>query len=79
MLPRSHRNQVAVTDDDEVRVHVTAPPERGRANEAAISLLADRLGVAKSRIRVLRGQRARDKVVLFEGLAPETVLERLRQ
>ena len=78
MLSRSHRNQVTVTDD-KVRVHVTAPPERGRANEAAISLLADRLGVAKSRIRVMRGQRARNKVVLVEGLAPETVMERLRQ
>ena len=32
---------------------MTAVPERGKANEAAISLLAERLGVAKTRIFIL--------------------------
>jgi uncharacterized protein YggU (UPF0235/DUF167 family) len=60
-----------------LRVYVTAPPERGKANQAAISLLADLLGVAKSGIRILRGHTARDKVLLVEGVPRRTVMARL--
>ena len=75
--PKAKRNDLSATDSGEVRVHVTAPPERGKANEAAISLLADRLGVAKSRVRLLRGQRARRKVILVDGISVEDVGKKL--
>ena len=71
---RSGRNEVVLADDGKLRVYVTAAPERGKANEAAISLLAAQLGVAKSRIRILRGHRSRDKVLLVEGLDARAVL-----
>ncbi|MGR3453488.1 DUF167 domain-containing protein [Pseudooceanicola sp.] len=44
-----------------VSVRVTALPEGGRANEAVRKLLAKALGVAKSRLTLVRGQTARDK------------------
>ena len=31
--PKAKRNDLSATDSGEVRVHVTAPPERGKANE----------------------------------------------
>ncbi len=74
--PRSGRNEVALAGDGKLRVYVTAAPERGKANEAAISVLAARLGVAKSRISILRGHRSRDKVLLVEGLDASAVLGR---
>jgi uncharacterized protein len=49
-------------------VRVTAPPLEGRANEALRKLLAKRLGIAKSKVTVVRGQRSRDKTVRVEGL-----------
>ena len=75
--PKAKRNDLSVTDSGEVRVHVTAAPERGKANEAAISLLADRLGVPKGSIRVLHGQRARRKVILVAGMSAQEIEKRL--
>jgi uncharacterized protein YggU (UPF0235/DUF167 family) len=49
-----------------LRVQVTAPPEDGKANAAAQKLLARAMGVAKSRLALLRGQKARDKVFRLE-------------
>ena len=58
-------------------MRVTAPPVDGRANDALCRLLADRVRVAPSRVSVVRGTKARDKVVRVEGVAPDALRERL--
>ena len=75
--PRAKRNDLSAAEDGKIRVYVTAAPERGKANESAISLLADRLGVAKGRILILHGQRARRKVFLIEEMSARDVGARL--
>jgi uncharacterized protein YggU (UPF0235/DUF167 family) len=42
---------------------VRAKPEDGKANVAVLALLADALGVAPSRLRLLRGATSREKLV----------------
>lgn len=59
--PRASRNQLSC-EDGQLRVQVTAVPEDGRANKAVAELLAEALGVAKSRLTLIRGATARDKV-----------------
>jgi uncharacterized protein (TIGR00251 family) len=56
-----------------LQLRVTAPPDKGRANAAVVSVLAQALGVAKSRVRIVRGQTSRDKLVTVESLSPEEV------
>jgi uncharacterized protein YggU (UPF0235/DUF167 family) len=56
---------------------VAAPPERGRANDALVELLASALKVPKSSVRVVGGQRGRAKVVEVDGLEPAEVERRL--
>jgi hypothetical protein len=63
---------------DTVRLRVTAPPEDGKANEAAVSALAQVLAVAKGRIKIVRGHSSRDKLVLVEGLTKGEVERRLK-
>lgn len=46
-----------------VKVWVTAVPEDGKANKAVVALLAKALGVAKSRVEIMRGETGRDKLV----------------
>ena len=45
-----------------------APPVGGAANAALIRLLARRLGVAKSRVSLVSGTTARNKIVEIEGV-----------
>jgi uncharacterized protein YggU (UPF0235/DUF167 family) len=48
--------------DGVIRISVTAPPEDGRATEAARAALAEALGVAKTRLVLIRGVKSRDKL-----------------
>ncbi|WP_085880374.1 DUF167 domain-containing protein [Roseisalinus antarcticus] len=59
--PRASRDRI-VAEDGALRVYVTVPPEDGKANVAIARLLARALGVAKSRLTLLRGAGSRDKV-----------------
>lgn len=68
VTPRSSRNKVEAVDG-QVRIWVTASPTDGQANEAVCQLLAKTLKIAPSRVMVLRGHTAREKVLRIEGLA----------
>ena len=69
--PRAARNQVVGYRGDVLHLRVTAAPVGGQANQAVVSLLADALGIAKSRLRIVRGHSSRDKLVAVESLSPE--------
>jgi uncharacterized protein len=56
-----------------VLIRVTAPPVDGRANDALCRLIAKAAGVAPSRVRVVRGHTARDKVLEVEGIEPDAL------
>jgi uncharacterized protein len=49
------------------RVYVATAPEDGKANKAVIKLLAGTLGIARSRLTILRGQKSRDKTFKIEN------------
>lgn len=61
VTPRARRNTITV-EGGVIRIHVTAVPEDGKANQAVVKLLARALGVAKSRLTLLRGATSRDKL-----------------
>ena len=65
VTPRASRNAVVI-EGGAIRVYVTVVPEDGKANDAVRKLLAAELGVAKSRLVLVRGQTARDKVFRIE-------------
>jgi uncharacterized protein YggU (UPF0235/DUF167 family) len=58
-------------------VRVGAPPERGKANEAVLALLAEVLAVPRSSVALVSGGRSRDKVVELAGLEPDEIDRRL--
>ena len=58
-------------------VRVTAPPVEGEANRAVAALLARVLRVPPSTVRVVRGERGRDKMVRVAGLGMGDIEARL--
>ena len=56
--------------DGAVLIRVNAPPVDGKANDALCRLVAKAAGVAPSRVQVVRGHTARDKVLRIEGVEP---------
>jgi hypothetical protein len=71
--PGASRAEVVGRHGDGWKVRVPAPPERGRANDAVLALLADTLGVDRRDVTLVSGQGSRDKIVEVGGLhADET-------
>ncbi len=62
VIPRARREGVS-REGDELIVRVRDPPEGGRANRRLVELLAQYLGVPKSRIEIVRGHRSREKLI----------------
>ncbi len=60
-----------------LRIKVAAPPVDGRANAEVEGFLAEVLGVARSRVSVVKGASSRDKVIFVEGLSDEQARTRL--
>ncbi|MBF0179613.1 MAG: YggU family protein [Magnetococcales bacterium] len=65
--PRATRERIGGLRGEAVTVHLTAPPVEGAANAALRKLLADALDVAPGRIRIVRGEHAREKTVRISG------------
>jgi len=61
-----------------LRLRVAVVPDKGKANAAAVALLAKALGVPKSAIRLVAGETARSKVVEIAGDGP-SLAARLEQ
>lgn len=66
VIPRSKHEGLS-TDQQYLRVRLRAPPTDGKANKALKKILAERFGVAKSAVRLLNGERNRDKTVAILG------------
>ena len=77
VVPKSSRNCVAGWMGDTLKVWVTAPPERGKANVAVQAVLADALGVSRESIRLVAGLKSSRKVVEIDGLVAGEVHRRL--
>ena len=76
--PKAGRNSVEI-DGDKVTARVTAAPEGGKANDAVVALLAKRLKVAKRRVHIVRGHKARDKRLRIEDMTAGEVFARLSE
>lgn len=63
VTPRAGKNEVLKVSDGEYKVKVTAPPEKGKANEKVVELLAYHLAVPKSSVKIIAGKSARIKIV----------------
>lgn len=77
LQPGARRTSLEGWRGDTLLAKVTAPPERGRANQALLELLAGALGVSRGSLRVVRGLTSRNKVVEVVGLTPAGAKERL--
>lgn len=77
VTPRAHADEVVGCREGVLLVRVSAPPVDGRANAAVCRMIARRVGVSPGRVTVIRGERARDKLVRVQGVGVEDLRRRL--
>lgn len=67
VTPKSSRNAIlGFMDDGTLKVALTVAPEKGKANEALLKLLADEFDVAVSNISIIKGENQPRKRVVIE-------------
>jgi uncharacterized protein (TIGR00251 family) len=77
VVPGAKKTELAGLHGEAIKIRCAAPPEDGRANWAVRELLAGLLGVPVRDVTIVRGERARDKVIEVAGVAPEDAKTRL--
>ena len=61
--PNARKPEIVKIAPDEYRIAVREPAQKGQANEAVINLIAEHLGIPKSKLRILRGVSSRQKLI----------------
>jgi uncharacterized protein YggU (UPF0235/DUF167 family) len=79
VIPGSEKPGVVGPYGEGWKLRVAAPPERGKANEATLELLAETLGLAATNLRLVSGHGSRDKTVEVSGLTMDEAERRLAQ
>lgn len=75
--PGARRNAIVGTHAGALRVAVTAPPERGKANAAIEATLAEALGLKAAQVGLVSGPSSREKRFLIAGLTADEVRSRI--
>jgi hypothetical protein len=77
VIPHARRDEVAGWLGEALKVKVRAPAVEGRANEALLEFLAERLSVPRRAVAVVHGDRSRRKLVRIDGLTRDEAKHRL--
>mgnify|MGYP000877434386 CR=1 FL=1 len=78
VTPRGSKSEITGWRNDTLCVKITAPPVEGAANAAIVKFVADSLGVRKSQVELVSGERSREKTVRISGLTDAEVRQRLK-
>ena len=63
VVPHARRAHVESLGGGGLRGAVMAPPREGLANAAVIAALAEHFRISRSKVRIVRGEKSRKKVV----------------
>jgi len=77
VVPKAKRNEIVGRYGEAVKIRISAPPEKGKANEELLKFLAEKLGVKEDRLEIVAGASSRNKVIAVLGMEPQEVEEKL--
>lgn len=77
MIPRAPRTRVDGLRGGAILIRLAAPPVDGAANDALVAFLSDALALPRRQIRIVSGEKSRDKRVAIEGLDEPSARARL--
>ncbi len=73
LAPRSSRNSIVGEHQGALKIALTAPPVEGAANQALVEFLAKTLGIRKSAVKIIAGEKSKNKTVRVEGITGEAI------
>lgn len=77
--PNAARNEVVSFIEGVLRVRISAPPVKGKANKELIAFFSRLLHTRKDAISIIKGHTNKKKLVIIDGLSKDTILNLLLQ
>src|SRR2546422_10886039 len=77
--PRASRNEVTGWRGEVLCVRLTAPPVEGAANAACQEFLAEILGCKRADVRLIAGERSREKRLEVSGLTFAQIQTKIKE
>jgi hypothetical protein len=71
VVPGARSDRIVGRYGDAIKVQVSSPPEKGKANDAVVGLIARALGVKPAQVRILRGHTQPRKTIEVDGIAQD--------
>lgn len=71
--PRASRTELAGTHDGVTKIRIAAPAVENAANRVLVDFIAQHLGIAKGRVRVVSGGASRRKTLEIDGVSADTI------
>jgi uncharacterized protein (TIGR00251 family) len=77
VIPNAPRTELGKVNEwrGAIQIKVAAPPKEGEANDELVRFLAERLGIPRDKVKILRGGTSRHKTISVSG--PREKLEEL--
>ena len=79
VIPNARKSELAGCRDDEWVLRLNAPPVDGKANKAALEFIANSLGIPRSSVSLISGEKGRHKIFEIVGFQPSDVARKLAQ
>ena len=75
--PNARRNMLVGEQGGALKVAVTAPPDKGKANDSIVRVIADSLGLKRSHVELIAGSTSRAKKYLVRNMTAEELRGKL--
>jgi len=64
--PNASKNEIKKIEEDNFEIRITTSPEKGKANQKVIELLAEFLDIPKSKLEIISGLTSREKKIVIK-------------
>lgn len=72
--PNAKKNEI-IKDDNGIKIKITAQPIDGKANKTLIEFLSKNFKIPKTSIKIIKGETAKEKTILFETNDTEKLIK----
>lgn len=73
IIPNSSKCEISEPINNSLKIKLDVPPIEGKANEKCIKFLSKILNVPKTSIKILSGEKSKNKVIYIKGNADEII------
>ena len=75
LQPKSSKNEIVGPFRDGIKIKITTPPIKGKANETLIRFLSKEFKIPRAQIEIIKGHHSREKTLRIAGYANPQLIE----